>query len=274
MRRVLASAPRRRRRALLKLVAPLAHPAEVMVLLDADLIVTRPLTELIDDRRARARWSRFANDRQRHFPEWAELLELGAGPRRPLPHLERARPSVRERRAGARADRRAPARGRSSSGPGSPAAPTAIPLYYLDQDVLNAVVALAARRRRARRARRAPGPDPALRRGPPRRRRGACAAPTATAPSPTCSTTPPASRGWSAMRSNVYSRLLTRLLLGAGRRAAARPRASCPRRLRTGPRPAASAARHRPACSAPRASCGGCARRPAPVPAWPDSAAP
>ena len=33
---------------LLKTVAPLRHPAEVTVLIDTDMIVTRPLTELID----------------------------------------------------------------------------------------------------------------------------------------------------------------------------------------------------------------------------------
>jgi hypothetical protein len=33
---------------LLKTVAPLKHRAEVMVLIDADMIVTRPLTELIE----------------------------------------------------------------------------------------------------------------------------------------------------------------------------------------------------------------------------------
>ena len=36
---------------LLKTLAPLRHPAEVMVLIDADMIVTRPLAELIEPRR-------------------------------------------------------------------------------------------------------------------------------------------------------------------------------------------------------------------------------
>ena len=42
---------------LLKTVAPLRHPAEVMVLIDADMIATRSLSELIDRPRRRA-WSR------------------------------------------------------------------------------------------------------------------------------------------------------------------------------------------------------------------------
>src|SRR6266571_6317155 len=33
---------------LLKTVAPLRHPADVMVLIDADIVVTRPLSELIE----------------------------------------------------------------------------------------------------------------------------------------------------------------------------------------------------------------------------------
>ena len=46
-----------------------------MVLLDADVIVTRPLGELIE-RAAADRLVAFRNDRPRFFAEWAELLEL------------------------------------------------------------------------------------------------------------------------------------------------------------------------------------------------------
>jgi hypothetical protein len=61
---------------LLKTVAPLAHPAEVMVLIDADIIVTRPLSELIE--RARdGKVIAFENDVDRFFPDWGELLDLG-----------------------------------------------------------------------------------------------------------------------------------------------------------------------------------------------------
>ena len=41
--------PRRAPPWLMKTIAPLRHPAEVMVLIDTDMIVTRPFTELIED---------------------------------------------------------------------------------------------------------------------------------------------------------------------------------------------------------------------------------
>jgi hypothetical protein len=66
---------------LLKTVAPLRHPAEVMVLIDADIIVSRPLTELIE-------WA--SDDRvvavehqlDRSVPEWGTLLGLASTKRR------------------------------------------------------------------------------------------------------------------------------------------------------------------------------------------------
>jgi hypothetical protein len=58
---------------LLKTVAPLSHPAEVMVLLDADIIVTRPFTELIE-RAAPGRVLAVEHGQDRFFPEWGELL--------------------------------------------------------------------------------------------------------------------------------------------------------------------------------------------------------
>jgi hypothetical protein len=67
---------------LMKTIAPLRHPAEVTVLIDADMIVTRPLHPLI----ARASQNRivaFENDRDRFVAEWGELLGLGALERRP-----------------------------------------------------------------------------------------------------------------------------------------------------------------------------------------------
>ena len=60
----------------LKTVAPLAAPAETMILIDADMIVTRPLGELVE-RAARGRVVAFRNKADRHVPEWGELLELG-----------------------------------------------------------------------------------------------------------------------------------------------------------------------------------------------------
>jgi hypothetical protein len=69
---------------LLKTVAPLAHPAEVMVLIDVDMIVTRPLGELIE-RARRGGVVAFRDGLDRFVPEWGELLDLG--PARPGPYV-------------------------------------------------------------------------------------------------------------------------------------------------------------------------------------------
>jgi hypothetical protein len=58
---------------LLKTVAPLRHPAGVMVLVDADIIVTRPLTELIE-RASHGRVLAVEHGQDRFFGEWGELL--------------------------------------------------------------------------------------------------------------------------------------------------------------------------------------------------------
>jgi hypothetical protein len=67
---------------LLKTVAPLRHPAEVMVLIDADMIVTRPLGELIE-KAAAGQVVVFRNNLDRFFSEWGELLDLGPIRRQP-----------------------------------------------------------------------------------------------------------------------------------------------------------------------------------------------
>lgn len=123
---------------LLKLVAPMAHPARAMALLDADVIVTRPLTELID-RAAAGTVVGFENDLHRFFEEWSELLELGklrTGPYLTSSSLFLARelaarllPLAHERQL--RVDRRPTWLGKG---------PESHPLYYMDQDVLNAVI--------------------------------------------------------------------------------------------------------------------------------------
>jgi lipopolysaccharide biosynthesis glycosyltransferase len=66
----------------LKTALPLRRPAQVMVLLDADMIVTRQLTELVDTA-ASGRVVAFRNDRDRFVPEWGELLDLGPVRRQP-----------------------------------------------------------------------------------------------------------------------------------------------------------------------------------------------
>jgi hypothetical protein len=71
----------------LKPHAPIEHPAQVAILLDADIIVTRPLTGLIDTAR-RGRLVGFLDNPphdDRFFPEWSEAL--GLGPLRRQPYL-------------------------------------------------------------------------------------------------------------------------------------------------------------------------------------------
>ena len=67
-----------------KTIAPLAHPAETMILIDSDIIVTRPLGELLE-RGAGGGVVAFENDVQRFVGEWGELLDLG--PVRPGPYV-------------------------------------------------------------------------------------------------------------------------------------------------------------------------------------------
>jgi hypothetical protein len=67
---------------LLKTIAPLRDPADVTVLIDADMIVTRPLTDLAE-RASEGRVVAFRNDYDKFVPEWGELLGLGTARRRP-----------------------------------------------------------------------------------------------------------------------------------------------------------------------------------------------
>ena len=78
----LVPAPRDAHPWLLKTVAPLRHPAQVMVLIDADMIVTRPLAELIESA-APGRVVAVRNEIDRHVPQWGELLDLGTPRRQP-----------------------------------------------------------------------------------------------------------------------------------------------------------------------------------------------
>jgi hypothetical protein len=138
---------------LLKTVAPLSHPAEVMVLLDADIIVTRPFTELIE-RASRGRVLAVEHGQDRFFPEWGELLGLGKAKHRPyvtsslvlaggevgrrairLMHeaqprieIERTPYAVAQPDLGSLGDTFAETMGGN-------------PFFYADQDVLNAVLA-------------------------------------------------------------------------------------------------------------------------------------
>ena len=61
---------------LLKTIAPAANPAEVMVLIDVDMVVTRPLTPLIE-RAAEGNVLAVKDNLDRYVPEWGRLLGLG-----------------------------------------------------------------------------------------------------------------------------------------------------------------------------------------------------
>ncbi len=67
---------------LLKTVAPRKHPAEVMVLIDADMLAARSLAPLLAQAAA-GRVVAFENDSDRFVPEWGEMLDLGPARRRP-----------------------------------------------------------------------------------------------------------------------------------------------------------------------------------------------
>jgi hypothetical protein len=66
---------------LLKTVAPLRHPADVMVLIDADIIVTRSLGELIDGASS-GRIVAVEHGQERFFGEWGKVVGGAARPRR------------------------------------------------------------------------------------------------------------------------------------------------------------------------------------------------
>jgi hypothetical protein len=61
---------------LAKTVAPMRHPAGVMVLVDADMIATRTLEPLIE-RLHGGGVVAFENESDRFVPEWGDLLDLG-----------------------------------------------------------------------------------------------------------------------------------------------------------------------------------------------------
>ncbi len=80
---VLVDAPDDTPPYLLKTIAPLAHPAEVMVLIDVDMIATRNLGELIETAR-QGRVVAFRDRQQRFFEAWGTL---GLGSAEPGPYV-------------------------------------------------------------------------------------------------------------------------------------------------------------------------------------------
>jgi hypothetical protein len=79
---ILVEGPRGEPPWLLKTIAPLRHPAEVAILIDADIIVTRSLARLAD-LAADDGVVAFENYVDRFCPEWGELLDLGPLGREP-----------------------------------------------------------------------------------------------------------------------------------------------------------------------------------------------
>lgn len=118
---------------------PLSRPAEVTVLIDTDVVVTRSLAPLIE-RAAAGAVVAFRDHAERFVPEWGDLL--GLGDLRPAPYLCSAVVALaREPGAGvleAVADRDSIVDyDRSYFGRHD----DDYPLLYADQDVLNAVLA-------------------------------------------------------------------------------------------------------------------------------------
>lgn len=67
---------------LLKTIAPMRQPADSMVLIDADIVVTRSLTDLVETG-ARGDVLAFGTGMDRFCPQWGELLDLGPARRGP-----------------------------------------------------------------------------------------------------------------------------------------------------------------------------------------------
>jgi hypothetical protein len=128
--------------------APLAHPAEVAILIDADLIVTRSLAELID-RAAAGRVLAVDDGQDRFFPEWGDLTGSKAHPRRYVSSCLTVLGGAVGQRVIATMDdaqRRADIERTPYSAPVHDFVSHADsydrnPYYFADQDVLNAVLA-------------------------------------------------------------------------------------------------------------------------------------
>ena len=137
---------------LLKTVAPLRHPAEVMVLIDADIVVTRPLGELIA-RATQGRVLAVEHGQDRFFSEWGPLIggtarhrryvssslvllggPVGAKVVETMDRVQRSIDLARTPYSGSVPDF-------ASLGGKFPDTDPHHPFYFADQDVLNAVLA-------------------------------------------------------------------------------------------------------------------------------------
>jgi hypothetical protein len=138
---------------LLKTVAPRRHPADVMVLIDADIIVTRPLEELIDQA-ASGRVLAIEHGQDRFFAEWGSLLGLGPATHRRYvssslivaggeigSRVIRLMDEARLKVPIERTPYAVPEPDLLSLGASLQERMDADPFFYADQDVLNAVLA-------------------------------------------------------------------------------------------------------------------------------------
>jgi hypothetical protein len=128
---------------LLKVVGPLARPAGVIVLLDADLIVTRSLEPLVVEAHEDARLIAFADALHDRFDgRWSDLLGLGELRRQTYVNsgfiVASAEPGLRVLKELQEAQTHIDIR-RSMIGNGTPDDP----FYFPDQDALNAILASA-----------------------------------------------------------------------------------------------------------------------------------
>jgi hypothetical protein len=124
---------------MLKTYAPLARPADVMILLDADVIVTSRLDAPIE-LAAGGKVVAFGNDNDRRFfPEWGERLGLGTPQRRPYVAAGHLFVPQELRWALERFEEYQAMIDVSETGLGG--ATPADPFFFADMDVLNAMLA-------------------------------------------------------------------------------------------------------------------------------------
>ena len=122
-----------------KTIAPLAHPAETMVLIDTDMIVTRSLRPLLDAA-ADGKLVAFRDRQQRFFPEWGEVLRGAEA--RPGPYLSSGLVVLSGSQGGEVLGLLAEAQDRVDySRTYWRGNDREYPYLYADQDVLNAIVA-------------------------------------------------------------------------------------------------------------------------------------
>ncbi len=123
----------------MKYFGPTTHPADVMAMLDADIIVTRPLTPLIASASAGKIVAFVDRLHDRFFPEWQSLLDLPPLRRQPYVNsgflfLPRARGL--ELLESLQRGQKHIDLSRTFLGSSAPD----YPFFILDQDVLNAVL--------------------------------------------------------------------------------------------------------------------------------------